>query len=70
MDRAGCAGCYCNDMGYPELLRQAGQDRVDVLFAPTRDLVPFVSPDAAEANCLAIDDGSRWYVRQRTRRRC
>jgi apolipoprotein N-acyltransferase len=47
----------CNDMGYPELLRQVGQDRVDVLFAPTHDIVQFAEPDAAEAHFRAIENG-------------
>ena len=47
----------CNDLGYPELVRQAGQGSADILLLPTHDIVPYVEEDAAEAHLSAIENG-------------
>jgi apolipoprotein N-acyltransferase len=47
----------CNDVGYPELVRQAGQNHADILFAPTHDLIPYAEEDVAEARFRAIENG-------------
>jgi apolipoprotein N-acyltransferase len=49
----------CNDVGYPELLRQAGQNRADILLVPTHEVYSFwASADAAEATYRAIENGT------------
>jgi len=45
------------DVSYPELLQQAGRNHVDVLFAPTHDILPWAATDAAEARYRAIENG-------------
>ncbi len=47
----------CNDVGYPELVRQAGQANADVLLVPTHDIVPYAEEDAAEVRLRAIENG-------------
>jgi apolipoprotein N-acyltransferase len=47
----------CNDMGYPALVRQAGQNGADILFAPTNDIRPYAAGDAAEATYRTIENG-------------
>jgi apolipoprotein N-acyltransferase len=49
----------CNDVGYPGLLRQAGQKRADILLVPTHEVYSFwASADAAEATYRAIENGT------------
>jgi apolipoprotein N-acyltransferase len=47
----------CHDMFYPSLLRQAGDSRIDILFAPTHSVSPTQSSEAAEATYRAIENG-------------
>ena len=49
----------CNDVGYPGLLRQAGQKGADILLVPTHEVYSFwASADAAEATYRAIENGT------------
>jgi apolipoprotein N-acyltransferase len=49
----------CNDVGYPELLRQAGQNRAGILLVPTHEIYSFeASADAAEAVYRAVENGT------------
>jgi apolipoprotein N-acyltransferase len=47
----------CNDMHFSPLIRQAGQNGVDILIAPYHDLHPFESEDAVVATYRAIENG-------------
>jgi apolipoprotein N-acyltransferase len=48
----------CNDMGFPGLLRQAGTNDTDVLFAPTHSMFPvWAAADAAEATFRTVENG-------------
>jgi apolipoprotein N-acyltransferase len=47
----------CNDLHFPLLLRQAGEQSVDVLIAPYHDLRPWESEDAVTATYRAIESG-------------
>jgi apolipoprotein N-acyltransferase len=47
----------CNDMHFPPLIRQAGQNGVDILIAPYHDVHPFESEDAVVATYRAIENG-------------
>lgn len=54
------ATAICNDMQFPELLRQAGRQDVDILFAPTNDVPPtgiWSGTNAAMATHRAIENG-------------
>ncbi len=49
----------CNDVGYPALVRQAGEKGADILLAPTHEIYAFqASADAAEAAYRAIESGA------------
>ncbi|HUK70500.1 MAG TPA: nitrilase-related carbon-nitrogen hydrolase [Streptosporangiaceae bacterium] len=49
----------CNDVGYPELLRQAGRDGAGILLVPTHEMYSFwASADAAEAAYRSIENGT------------
>jgi apolipoprotein N-acyltransferase len=49
----------CNDVGYPELLRQAGQNRAGILLVPTHEIYSFeASTDSAEAVYRAVENGT------------
>jgi apolipoprotein N-acyltransferase len=49
----------CNDVGYPELLRQAGQNQAGILLVPTHEIYSFeASADAAEAVYRAVENGT------------
>ena len=49
----------CNDVGYPGLLRQAGQKGADIMLVPTHEPYSFwASADAAEATYRAIENGT------------
>jgi apolipoprotein N-acyltransferase len=47
----------CNDLHFPPLLRQAGEQSVDVLIAPYNDIHPWESEDAVTATYRAIENG-------------
>jgi apolipoprotein N-acyltransferase len=47
----------CNDMHFTPLIRQAGQNDVDILIAPYHDVHPFESEDAVVATYRAIENG-------------
>jgi apolipoprotein N-acyltransferase len=47
----------CNDLHFPPLLRQAGEQGVDILIAPYSDLRPWESEDAVTATYRAIENG-------------
>ncbi len=49
----------CNDVGYPGLLRQAGQNRAGILLVTTHESYSLeASADAAEAVCRAVENGT------------
>jgi apolipoprotein N-acyltransferase len=49
----------CNDVGYPGLLRQAGQKGADILLVPTDEPSSvWASADAAQATYRAIENGT------------
>ena len=49
----------CNDVGYPGLLRQAGQKGADIMLVPTHEPYSFwASADAAEATYRTIENGT------------
>ncbi len=47
----------CNDMHFSPLIRQAGQNGVDILIAPYHDVHPFETEDAVVATYRAIENG-------------
>jgi apolipoprotein N-acyltransferase len=47
----------CNDLNFPALLRQAGQNNVDVLLAPFDDVPEISIQDPAEAAFRTIENG-------------
>ncbi len=47
----------CNDLHFPSLIRQAGENGVDVLIAPYNDFHPWESEDAVTATYRAIENG-------------
>jgi apolipoprotein N-acyltransferase len=47
----------CNDLHFPQLIRQAGQQDADILIAPYHDLHPYESEDAVVATYRAIENG-------------
>jgi apolipoprotein N-acyltransferase len=47
----------CNDLHFPPLLRQAGEQSVDILIAPYNDIHPWESEDAVTATYRAIENG-------------
>jgi apolipoprotein N-acyltransferase len=47
----------CNDLHFPPLIRQAGENNVDVLIAPYNDFHPWESEDAVTATYRAIENG-------------
>jgi apolipoprotein N-acyltransferase len=47
----------CNDTHFSPLIRQAGQNGVDILIAPFHDVHPFESEDAVVATFRAIENG-------------
>ena len=47
----------CNDMNFPALIRQAGQNGVDILFTPYNDSSGFAATDAVTADYRAIENG-------------
>jgi apolipoprotein N-acyltransferase len=47
----------CNDLNFPALLRQAGQNHVDILIAPFNDQPDISTQDPAEAAFRAIENG-------------
>jgi apolipoprotein N-acyltransferase len=47
----------CNDMHFLPLIRQAGQNGVDILITPYHDIHPFESEDAVVATYRAIENG-------------
>ena len=49
----------CNDVGYPELLRQAGQNQAGILLVPTHEMYSFeATGDAAEAVYRSVENGT------------
>jgi apolipoprotein N-acyltransferase len=49
----------CNDVGYPETLRQAGQNGAGILLVPTHEVYSFwAQADAAEAVYRAVENGT------------
>jgi apolipoprotein N-acyltransferase len=53
--RLGCAICY--ETYFPALVRQAGQNNVDILFAPSNDPREFALTDCAISVPRAIENG-------------
>jgi apolipoprotein N-acyltransferase len=47
----------CYDTYYPALIRQAGKNKVDILFAPTNDVHPYAASAIAMADYRAIENG-------------
>jgi apolipoprotein N-acyltransferase len=47
----------CYDTYYPALIRQAGKNNADILFAPTNDVHPFAASAIAMADYRAIENG-------------
>jgi apolipoprotein N-acyltransferase len=47
----------CNDLHFLPLIRQAGQNNVDVLLAPYHDVHPFETEDAIVATFRAVENG-------------
>jgi apolipoprotein N-acyltransferase len=47
----------CNDLHFPPLVRQAGEQNADVLIAPYSDIHPWESEDAVTATYRAIENG-------------
>ena len=47
----------CNDLHFPPLIRQAGENGVDVLIAPYNDFHPWESEDAVTASYRAVENG-------------
>jgi len=47
----------CNDLHFPQLIRQAGQQDADILIAPYHDIHPFESEDAVQATYRAVENG-------------
>ena len=57
----------CNDVGYPGLLRQAGQKGADILLVPTDEPSSvWASADAAQATYRAIENGTSLIRRPAT----
>ena len=53
--RWGTAICY--DTYFPALIRQAGKNNTDILFAPTNDVRPYAASAIAMADYRAIENG-------------
>ncbi|HTP11335.1 MAG TPA: nitrilase-related carbon-nitrogen hydrolase, partial [Anaerolineae bacterium] len=51
------SGAICNDMNFPALIRQAGQNNVDILITPYNDAGGFARADAVTGNYRAIENG-------------
>jgi apolipoprotein N-acyltransferase len=47
----------CNDLHFPALIRQAGQNDVDIFMAPYGDIIPFGYEDFVVADYRAIENG-------------
>ena len=47
----------CNDLHFPMLIRQAGENNADILIAPYNDVIPFGSSDSVTAIFRAIENG-------------
>jgi apolipoprotein N-acyltransferase len=47
----------CYDTYYPALIRQAGKNNADILFAPTSDVRPYAASALAMADYRAIENG-------------
>ena len=47
----------CNDLHFPALIRQAGENDADILIAPYNDFHPWESEDAVTAMYRAIENG-------------
>lgn len=47
----------CYDTYYPALIRQAGKNNADILFAPTNDVHPYADSALAMADYRAIENG-------------
>ena len=47
----------CNDLHFPLLIRQAGENKVDILITPYNDFHPWESEDAVTAMYRAIENG-------------
>jgi apolipoprotein N-acyltransferase len=47
----------CNDLHFPPLIRQAGENNVDILITPYNDFHPWESEDAITATYRAIENG-------------
>jgi apolipoprotein N-acyltransferase len=47
----------CYDTYYPALIRQAGENNADILFAPTNDVRPYADSAIAMADYRAIENG-------------
>jgi apolipoprotein N-acyltransferase len=51
------SSAICNDLHFTTLLRQSGQQNVDILIAPYHSLYPFAWEDSAVASYRAIENG-------------
>jgi apolipoprotein N-acyltransferase len=51
------SAAICNDLNFPALLRQAGQNNVDILIAPFNDQPEISTQDPAEAAFRTLENG-------------